>query len=350
MNKDYTGKTVHIGIDVHKKSYSIVAISEDVIVKKWNSKAEPSMLITSLEKYFKGATLRTVYEAGFSGYVLHRALVRAGIRNIIINPASVERAINDKVKTDRRDAKKLAIQLSHDILKGIRIPSEAEERARLLTRLRDTLVKDKNRIVIRIKSKLFQFGYLGPDDKPKASEPWLLSLEHLPNLPKELAYVLKQFVSQWLLLNSQLQELKKELRSQSREEEQLRLETIYRSVPGIGEVSSRILSNELGDMRYFSNEKHLFSYLGLTPSESSSGERCRRGGITHCGSSRLRRTLIEVAWMAIKVDINLAEFFLNISTRSNKLIAITAVARKLIGQARACFKNDELYRIMRYKQ
>lgn len=118
---------------------------------------------------------------------------------------------------------------------------------------------------------------------------------------------------------------------------------MYRAAPGIGALSSRILANELESMRQFTNEKQLFSYTGLTPSEYSSGENKRQGSISRQGKSILRKILVQAAWRAIKQDDLLLKFFDRISVRSGKKRAIVAVARKLIGQIRATFISGELY-------
>ena len=113
MKYDYTGKTVYIGIDVHIKSYTICCFCEGIKVKSWSMKADGRQLIEQLRRYFTGAKLESAYEAGFSGNVLHRQLLRSGIKNIVVNPGSIEVASRDRVKTDKRDAKKLSQQLSN---------------------------------------------------------------------------------------------------------------------------------------------------------------------------------------------------------------------------------------------
>ncbi len=102
--RDYAGKKVFIGIDVHKRTYSVVCVAEGIVVKKWQTLASPEKFVQQLQKYFPGAELYSVYEAGFSGFVLHRVLQRAGIHNIVVNPGSLEVAIHNRVKTDKRDA------------------------------------------------------------------------------------------------------------------------------------------------------------------------------------------------------------------------------------------------------
>lgn len=126
MQSNYKGQDVYVGIDVHKKSYAVYCICNRQKVKSWSMKAIPLQLIEQLKRYFPDSKIHTVYEAGFSGYALHRLLEDAGIKNIVINPGSVETASRDRVKTDKRDAKKLAEQLSDNRLSSVYIPSEEE--------------------------------------------------------------------------------------------------------------------------------------------------------------------------------------------------------------------------------
>ena len=115
-------------------------------------------------------------------------------------------------------------------------------------------------------------------------------------------------------------------------------------MPGIGALSARILSNELIDMHHFSNEKSLFSYTGLTPSENSSGEHKWQGSISRQGKSVLRKILVQVAWRAIKKGQRLAEVFERISKKAGRKRAIVAIARKIIGCIRSCFINGETWK------
>ena len=121
----------------------MTCVCQRQIVKTATVPAEPVRLAESLLRWFPGATLSSASEAGFSGFVLHRALTTAGITNLVVNPASVAVAANDRVKTDRRDAKKLAIDLADGRLRGISIPTEAEELARLLPRPRAQIVEHR---------------------------------------------------------------------------------------------------------------------------------------------------------------------------------------------------------------
>ncbi|MDP3981715.1 MAG: IS110 family transposase [Chlamydiota bacterium] len=339
----YTGKKVYVGMDVHKKTYSVTAICEGEMVKRDTMRALPEGLIKYLKKYFEGAELHTVYEAGFCGFGLHRALVASGIDNIVVNPASIEVAANDKVKTDKRDSKKQAEQLSRGALKGIYIPTREEELARVITRTREQVVEHRARVATQIKSKLNYFGVMAFDDERAITESYLEELGK-KNLAEELLFGLGLLIAQWRFLTGQIKKIAIKLVEQAAKNEAL--EKVYRSVPGIGPVSSRVLSNELGDLsKRFLNERSLFSFTGLTPSEHSSGDSIHKGNISRQGSSRIRKYLIEIAWRAIEKDKALTNIFERIAKTRGKKRAIVAIARKLIGRIRACFVHGHTYQL-----
>lgn len=116
-------------------------------------------------------------------------------------------------------------------------------------------------------------------------------------------------------------------------------------MPGIGALTARVLSNELGDMSQLRNVRALYSFTGLTPSEHSSGDKTYRGHISRQGSPRLRHLLVEASWKAISKDKAVAEFFANVANRTGTKRALVAVARKLIGKARAAGRDAKLYEV-----
>src|SRR5215831_12346439 len=162
-------------------------------------------------------------------------------------------------------------------------------------------------------------------------------------LPTELHVSLTLLADQWRFATRQLLEVRRLLREQA--QAQVALETVYRSVPGVGEVVARTFATELGDMMRFANERALFSYTGLTPSEYSSGPAIRRGHISRQGVSRLRHVLVETAWRALPRDPILQTMFDHITTTQNKQHAIVAMARRLIGRIRACFRHGTTYAV-----
>ena len=341
----YIGQNVYVGVDVHKGTYTVTCVCNKQIVKTATVPADPAGLAASLPRWFQGATLSSVYEAGFSAFVRHRALTKAGLTNIVVNPASVAVAANDKVKTDRRDSKKLAIDLADGRLRGIYVPTEAEELARLLPRTRAQIVKHRATIARQIKAKLHPFGLIAPASRRLISSRYLREIAAW-SLPPELSVSLTLLAEQWRFATRQLIEMRRLLRDQAQAQEEI--EKVYRSVPGIGEVVARTLATELGDMTRFANERALFSYTGLTPSEYSSGASVRRGHISRQGSSRVRHLLVETAWRALPRDGVLKEMFDRIAATRGKKRAIVAIARRLTGRIRACFRQGTTYAVGTY--
>ncbi|WP_299409854.1 transposase [Acaryochloris sp. IP29b_bin.148] len=135
--ESYQGKKVFIGIDVHKRTYAIASFMDGGVIKRWTTLTSPEQLVVQLKAFYPQADICTAYEAGFSGFVLHRALKNAGIENLVVNPGSIETASHNRVKTDKRDAKKIASLLAVGRLRGIRVPTEHIEQKRLLTRTRE---------------------------------------------------------------------------------------------------------------------------------------------------------------------------------------------------------------------
>lgn len=335
----YQERKVFIGIDVHRKTYSVCAFCEGEIVKRCRMVADPEKLARFILKHFPGAELQTVYEAGFCGFVLHRVLEGRGIANIVINAASIETASNNRVRTDKRDAKKMASQLAAGRLRGIRIPSVADELSRLHARTRGQLMGARKRVMNQIRMRLHYFG-LFPIEHQGVLSLKLIKEVRAQGLAKELDACLESKLSILLALNAEIRKLQCHMREQAKENP---FEQTYLSLPGIGFITARVLASELGNLQQFPNERALFCFTGLTPSENSSGDTIRRGHISRQGSSRLRHLLVEAAWRAIKKDPGLKATFERISVRAGKKRAIVAIARKLIGRGRAVFRTETKY-------
>ena len=334
-------------IDVHKKTYSCVSLCEGLVVKRDTMPAHVDRLLKYLKNAFgSAASINTCYEAGFSGFHLHRFLIVNGINNIVIHPGSIEVAARNRVKTDKRDALKMATQLAAGRLCGIFVPSEEREEKRSVTRLRKNILKLRNQVGLQFKALLFTHGLIGMNDNTILCPTWitkkLIEVE-ATNYSKDFLFTLTQYAEQWTQLNIRMREVEKILRQQAKSEEELQL--IYESVPGIGPLLSRYLINELGDMKHFHNEKQLFSFLGLTPSEHSSGEHTRQGHITRQGNPILRGLLVEAAWVAIRKDSDLEQIFQRIAKGRGKKRAIVGIARRLAGRIRSCVLTGELYQM-----
>lgn len=348
---DYTGKTVYMGIDVHKKTYACVSVCDGEVVKKDTMPAEPSILISYIQNTFPNALMNTAYEAGFSGFHLHRKLIEAGINNIVIHPGSIEVASRDRVKTDKRDAKKIAVQLAAGRLRCIYIPSLEQEAKRSMTRLRDSIVRLRHKSGQKFKALLFTQGLIKSDDDTVICKTWLKKklIEARQSLPFELCYTLEHYAEQWLRFTEELDKIKKDLLAIQSEKEQALL-SIYKSAPGVGDITALKLKDELSDMQQFSNEKQLFSYLGFTPVEYSSGEHVRQGHMSRQGRSILRNIFIESAWVAIRRDPQLMEIYQRTAKTRGGKRAIIGIARRLAGRLRSCVRLGVLYEVKHPEQ
>ena len=337
--KDYTGKTIFVGMDVHKKTYSVTAICDGIIVKRDTLKAEPQGLIAYLKKRFGSGKIKTAYEAGFCGFHLHRTLEAAGIENIVVHAAGIE-VSNNRVKTDKRDSLKIAAHLSEGKLKNVHIPTVEQEDHRTVTRLRDTFCKERSRIGNQIKSLLFLHGLIPADNKKKVCLKWIKELSEF-EMPPGVRFAIEKFAAMWLEFNEKIKEIDIEIKKQAIKDHAI--DTMYQTASGIGPTSARVLANELGNLQQFKNERQLFSYIGFTPSEHSSGEHTRQGHITKQGKPIVRKILVQAAWVAIRHDQELQIIYERIAAKSGAKRAIVAIARRLIGRIRACFRTGELY-------
>jgi transposase len=347
MQYDYTRKNVYVGIDVHKKTYVCVSVCDGEVVKKDSMPAAPTILLQYLKNTFKGAYIFTAYEAGFCGFYLHRQLVATGVKSMVVHPGSIEVASRDRVKTDKRDAMKLAVQLSAGRLRGIYVPTVEQEATRSVSRLRDEVVKFRQKTGNKLKSLLFTQNLINLQDDNLISQKWIknkLAEIKAIDLPTAYIYTVKYYAQQWLKFTDELKNITAALKKMQSPEEQ-KLLRIYESAPGIGSINALRLKDELYDMSQFSNEKKLFSYLGFTPTEYSSGEHTYQGHISRQGRSKLRHIFVEAAWIAIRKDPNLQSIFERIAKTRGSKKSIVAVAKRLAGRLRTCLREGKIYEI-----
>jgi len=334
---------IFIGMDVHKKTWSICLIHCDQIVGRVSLKAD----FEQLEKYlnrFDGYTIYSVYEAGFCGFHLHYQLTSAGILNIVTPTNKMPIMSGDKVKTDRRDSLKLATYLAKGLLKKINIPTKEQIDRRQIIRTREQLKKKKARAINQIKSLVIQHGIqldsVGMSDKTVG---YLSTLK----MPPMIRMSVDIHVEQLKLIKGQIKTLEKEYQKiESGTEKYSKNYLLLKSIPGIGPLIAASLANEIGNWNRFNNEKQVSAYFGLTPSEYSSGGNVRRGRITGQGNSILRAFLVQASWKLIEKDPVMKEFFERITKQTgSKKKAIIAVARKLICRIFSMMKNDMKYEL-----
>ena len=342
---NYTDKKIYLGIDVHRKKYAVSAVINGEVVDNFSYSGSKDDFVDMLGKrYFLAKEVISCYEAGFSGYSLHRSLESIGYKNIVVHAGSVETS-SSRRKTDKRDAKKMSLQLYSGSLKGIYIPSKEEEDLRRINRLRRNLVKDRTRNITRVRMLFHYYGILEYEHSGVLSymKAQRIYVNNAPNFGEGFREEMSTYLDNWNNLTRKIYKLNKELNKQSEKSE---IDNHYRSVPGIDILTARTLALELGDMSRFKNAKGLYSYIGLTPSEHSSGEQRRLGRISREGKPIIRAMLIQAAWKAISSDRALNEMYLRLKVKKGGKKAIVAVARKLAGIARSCAVNKKEYEMI----
>ncbi len=342
------GKEVFVGLEDSKSTWKIAVRCERMLIHQVSMEAKYPALIGYFRNKFPECAIRLIYEAGFKGFNLHDRLAEDGIDCVVIPPHMVTEPKVNKVKTDKRDAKRLALVLeNHDFKDSCHVPDkerrEDRQVSRTLLAVQKDVVRNRNRI-----RKLLDFHGI---EVPFASKnEWgRKEFQALRGLPLSepvmialnvLLTILEQLWDQQIVLRDYLRGLcKKERYSKAFE--------IARSLPGIGWFTAIRLILELGeDLSHFTNGKKIAGFVGLTSSEYSTGETERKGRITGMGSGFIRYCLIENSWVAIRKDQALLSKFSRVWRSSgSKKKAIVAVARVLIVRLRACIIAGTPYRI-----
>jgi transposase len=335
---------IYVGIDVHKRSYSVALWSGGVIIKTWTSPANIEVLLNSLACY-RSRIRSIVYEAGPTGFGLARRLRDERYSVCVAAPSQIPREAAPMNKTDRLDCRKLALYSGTGVLtKFVTVPTEEEEDDRQVVRLRGCFARKLRQVKQQIKSLLLQHGI----EEPDGLEHW--SNKALEELVKMKARPGVRFSLDILLSN--LWQLKKELKEIDSYVEKIassprhkkRVE-ILRSHPGVGEVVAASFETEMFSGREFRNANEVGAFLGLAPRVESSGEKERRGHIMKRGNGPLRALLVQAAWKWIQLDPRARSRYgqlLHQTGEPNK--SITAMARKLGIHLWRMLERGELYK------
>jgi transposase len=333
--KTFEGQSIYVGIDVHKKDWKVTIMTGELSYKTFSSVPRADKLGSYLRNNFPGATYYSAYEAGFSGFWLHKELTALGIKSIVVNPADIPTTDKErKQKEDVRDSRKIAHSLRAGQLKGIYIPNESIQNDRMLLRTRHAMVKDLNRSKNRIKSLLFFLGINLPDrfssSGSRWSRPFITWLEELPlNHPTARAS-LDAHLDQVRHLRSSVLRITRQITELARSNHYQENVALLISMPGIGMLTAMMFLTELGNIERFKTFDELCSYVGLVPSTSSSGENDIDTGITPRRNARLRSALIESAWVAIRNDPALLSAYQGLMKRMPGNRAIVRIAKKLL--------------------
>ena len=291
--------TTYVGLDAHMKTRTIAtAESGRQDVETMGFINNDSMSVTKMVKKLasKGKELVFCYESGQLGYGLYRHIKAMGHECIVVAPSLIPEKKGDKVKTDRKDAQKLARCLRNGDLTPVWVPDEEHEALRDLVRARESAVEDLHRNRQRIIKFLLKLGVKNPEGAKNWSvkyKEWLKTLK-LQNSAQQM--VLSEHIHTMEESENRLTRFEKEIAAQYETSTQRELASALQGFRGIALLTAATIIAEVGDLSRFSKASQLMSYAGLVPSESSSGDTSKRGCITKAGNSHLRRIIVEAAW------------------------------------------------------
>ena len=289
--------TTFVGIDAHKKDLFIAMLSGDQSTPvTWQLANEPNAvrrLVRKLEREAPGP-VRACYEAGPCGYALQRQMTTTRVSCQVIAPALVPRKPGERVKTNRRDARKLVELLRAGLLTEVRPPTPEEEAVRDLCRARDDARTDLQRCRHRLGKLLLRRGlHYSGRNWTRAHRQWMASLTWTHAAER---VVVEDYLLAIDQVEARLRELDAHLTETAQTDPYREPVAWLRCFRGIDTLTAIVILAELHDFRRFQSPRAFMAYLGLVPGEDSSGEKHRRGRITRTGNTLVRRLLVETAW------------------------------------------------------
>lgn len=279
------------GLDVHAKSVRISVVRADELIGEATVPNDAAWVAEQLRRF--GAS-RCCYEAGPTGVDLYRKLLDRGIDCTVIAPAMVPRRAGDRVKTDARDARHLAMLFQAGLLTPVRVLDAELEALRDLLRARDDARLDRNRNRQRLSKFCLRHGRQLPTSSWTQQRRTWLGKQAFELKPQQRAF--DDYLESLDLADRRLERLDADIVEYANEPAIAQLVGRLRCIRGIDTLSALILIAEIGDFARFRSAPAFMSYIGLVPTESSSGEQRSQGGLTKTGNSHVRRILIEAAW------------------------------------------------------
>jgi transposase len=285
--------TVTVGLDVHARSIQLAAVRADELLEERTLPYDEEAVERALRRW---PVVRCCYEAGPTGFGLQRHLVERGIDCLVVAPGLVPQRPGDRVKTDSRDARKLARLLAGGLLQAIHVPSPELEAARDLVRAREDARLDR----MRDRHRLSKFCLRHERRLPTSSwtvvrRKWL-SEQRFEFVAQQQTF--DTYVHAVDLVDARIESLERAIRETAEQEPWRDLVARLRCLRGVDTLTALALVTEIGDFARFQTAEEFMAFVGLVPSERSSGEQRRLGSITKVGNSHVRRLLVESAWHA----------------------------------------------------
>lgn len=324
VQESNNGVNIWVGVDVHKKSYSVAVLSNNGVWHCFTTPADNSGLIKQFQERGINVTC-LVYEAGLTGFGLCRECRKAGIEAMVVAAVRIPRPIGKTAKTDKIDCMKLAEYLAKGLLKSIHVPTVAQEARRAKVRRRNQMASEIAKLKTRIKSFLTVHSLPEPQGLTTA---WSrVSVNALSDMAmnSDLRYVLDSYLRELEFLVAEKGLLEKELKANF-----LPTVDVLQSVPGVGPITSATFRAEVMEAGRFQSADKLSGFLGLAPVISQSGASSGTARLVPSGQSQLRSKLVEAAWILKTKEPWAQAFYNRVLYHSGKAQkAIVALARKL---------------------
>jgi transposase len=292
--------SIFVGLDVHKDSIDVAIVEEDrkAAVRFYGTiggdLTDLEKVVRNIKKAHPGATLHFVYEAGPCGYGIYRYLTKAGHECMVVAPSMIPKRSGNRIKTDRRDAIMLASLHRAGELTAVYVPRAEDEAIRDLVRARQDAVKAERVAKQQLKGFLLRHGIknAGPGDWKPSYMKWLAGIK-MPDPTQQI--VLQDYLNTVKDCTERKTRFNAQIREVLPSWDLAPLVNALQAMRGVALMIAVTVAAELGDLKRFDSPRQLMSYLGLVPSEHSSGGTRRTGGITKAGNGQVRKVLIEAA-------------------------------------------------------
>lgn len=342
---DFQGQTIFVGLDVHKTNWKVNVVVGGQEAAAFSQNPDAEQLVKSLKERFKNAAISVVYEAGFCGFGAYRELLALGVACIVINPADVPTSDKDrKTKTDKRDARKLAKELSKGTLEGIFVPDCEMESVRSLTRYRSHLVQSQTGSINRLKHYLMCYNIKIDEKVTRLTRGVKDKIRKLRTGMAARDFALEMLLTEYEFCRSMVLKVTLELKRLSQQEESLQnIQLLLQSIDGIAVINGMKIQSELVDIKRFKSKDELCSYAGLVPDIYSSNDKSAKRGMTKRCNKHLKSCLIEASWTAIRKDPALLSLYRKYSSKMNANKAIIRIAKHLLMRIRAVWLSGKPY-------